>query len=197
MSRGIEIRANNITDVENLLAGQLRSQQPDTIKYALVNIIYWGYAKIGYRQNRIDAFMDNVSSFQIQAFQTLTSTNKIPTLRAIKEIGLPQYSGMSFITKILMFLKPNDYCVLDQQIAKLRDPASNKVLNDLVFGKKDAQIRISKHNEAVYDGWCHECLEISLKYFRGIYRVVDIERGFFNLIQQNRLLDAREIYNDA
>jgi hypothetical protein len=141
--------------------------------------------------------MGNVSSFQIKAFQTLTTTNKIPSMKAIKDIGLPQYSGMSFITKILMFLKPNDYCVLDQQIAKLRNPESHKVLNDLVLGKKDTQIRITKHNEAVYDCWRHECLEISLKYFTGAYRVVDIERGFFNLIQQNHLLDARVIYNDA
>jgi hypothetical protein len=96
-----------------------------------------------------------------------------------------------------MFLDPSDYCVLDQQLAKLRTPGSPKILNDLVFNQNATQIRITNHNESIYNGWCNECTEISQMYFQGTYRVVDVERGFFNLIQQNNLLDAQAIYNNA
>ena len=96
-----------------------------------------------------------------------------------------------------MFLNPSDYCVLDQQLAKLRTPGSPKILNDLIFRGNETQIRITNHNEAVYNGWRNECAAISQMYFQGIYRVVDIERGFFNLIQRNNLIDAQTIYNDT
>lgn len=193
----IEIKAQNMTEIETVIARQLRSQEVRIVKHGLANILYWGFAQIGYRQNRIDKFMNNISDQQIIKFQNLIKQNEMPTMRAIKSIGLPQYSGMSFVSKILMFLNPEDYCVLDQQLAKLRTPGSPKILNDLAFGNNETQIRITEHNETVYDGWRHECSVINQIYFHGRYRVTDVERGFFNLIQQDCLLDAKEIYNNA
>jgi len=193
----IEITAQNMTEVETALAAQLRSQEVSVAKYGLANVLYWGFAQIGFRQNRINDFMKNVSDRQIIAFQALIRPNEMPTMKAIKSIGLPQYSGMSFVSKILMFLNPSDYCVLDQQLAKLRTPDSPKVLNGLSFRQNETQIRITNHNEVVYNGWRNECSAISQMYFQGRYRVADVERGFFNLIQRNNLLDAQTIYNDA
>ncbi len=193
----IEIVAQNMTEVETQIRGQMRFQEVMVTKYGLANVLYWGFAQIGFRQNRIDDFMNNVLDHQIIAFQALMRQNEIPTMKAIKGIGLPQYSGVSFVSKILMFLNPSDYCVLDQQLAKLRTPGSPKVLNDLSFGQNENQIRITNHNEAVYNGWRHECSGISQMYFQGRYRVADVERGFFSLIQRNDLLDAQTIYNDA
>ena len=195
--RDIEIQAQSMIEVETEICRQLRSQEVRIIKYGLANILYWGFAQIGFRQNRIDNFMNNVSDRQIIAFRALIRANQMPTMRAIKVIGLPQFSGMSFVSKILMFLNPIDYCVLDKQLAKLRTPDSPKILNDLSFGQNQTQIRITDHNEAVYNGWRNECSAISQMYFQGRYRVADVERGFFNLIQRNNLLDARRIYNDA
>jgi hypothetical protein len=193
----IEITALNMTELETAIAGQLRSPEMNITKYGLANVLYWGFAQIGFRQNRIDDFMNNISDHYVMAFQALLRQNEMPTMKAIKTIGLPQYSGISFISKILMFLDPLAYCVLDQQLAKLRTPGSPKILNALVFGESETQIRITNHNEAVYNGWRNECATISHMYFQGIYRVVDIERGFFNLIQQNNLQNAKAIYNDA
>ncbi len=196
-NNGLEVEAQNMIEVEAVLAGQLRSQEVVTTKQGLANVLYWGYAQIGFRQNRIDDFMNNVSDQQIIDFQALITANNLPTMMAIKRIGLPQYSGISFISKILMFLNPVAYCVLDQQLTKLRTPDAPKILNELIFGQHETQIRVTNHNETVYNGWCGECSAISQTYFQGKYRVVDIERGFFNLIQQNHLLDAQAIYNDA
>lgn len=66
-----------------------------------------------------------------------------------------------------------------------------------LLGQKETQIRITGHNEAVYNGWRQECSSISQMYFQDRYQVVDIERGFFNLIQRNNLLDPQKIYKDA
>ena len=115
----------------------------------------------------------------------------------IKRIHIPQYSGISFVSKVLMFLDPMEYCVLDKQIASLRTQNVPKALSQLVFGTNETQIRISAHNEAVYDGWRKECLAVGTDYYNNEYRAVDIERGFFQLIQQGWLLDAQVIYNNA
>jgi len=192
-----EIAAQTMTAVETVIATQLRANAALMVKFGLANVLYWGYAQIGYRGKRVNDFMDNVTEQHITAFQRLITADVVPALVQIKNIRLPQYSGMSFISKILMFLHPKTYCVLDKQLAKLRTPGSPKILNDLVFGENETQIRITSHNEAIYNGWRNECAAISQIYFQGTYRVVDIERGFFTLIQQNHLLDAQTIYNNA
>jgi len=193
----VEVTAQNMGEVEAVLAGQLRSQEVVSTKRGLANVLYWGYAQIGYGGKRVNDFMNNVSDQQIIDFQSLINGDNIPTMMVVRRIRMPQYSGISFISKILMFLNPSAYCVLDQQLTKLRTPESPKILNGLVFTQNETQIRITNHNEVVYNGWCGECSAISQMYFQGNYRVVDIERGFFNLIQQNHLLAAQAIYNDA
>ncbi len=42
-----------------------------------------------------------------------------------------------------------------------------------------------------------QCRAISNAYFNGQHRVVDVERGFFNLIQQGHLQLAQVIYAAA
>jgi hypothetical protein len=196
-NNNLEITTQNIIEVEDVLADPMRSQDLLRIKYGLANVLYWGYAQIPYGKKRVQNFMSKISDQQITNFRDLIADNIMPTLTAVRQCHLPEYSGMSFISKILTFLNPDNFCVLDQQIAKLRTPGSPKFLNNLIFGGKETQIRITAHNEAVYNGWRNECAAISQLYFQGAYRVVDIERGFFNLIQQNNLLNAQTIYNNA
>ncbi len=196
-NNNIEIVAQNMTDVETVIAAQLRSQEGIITKHGLANVLYWGYANIGYQKIRVNDFLNKVTSQQVKDFQDLIDDAGMPTTTAVKSIGMPQYSGMSFVSKILMFLNPNDYCVLDQQLSKLRTLGSPKSLNRLKFKSTETQIRISWHNNEIYDEWRNECSAISRLYFQETYRVVDIERGFFNLIQNSDLLDARVIYNNA
>lgn len=194
---GIEIVANNMEEVEHVISGQLLSINTEEVRQGLANILYWGYANIGYRDVRVANLNNNITMEQIEAFQVLLGNGHIPTMAEIKRIQMPQYSGMSFVSKVLMFLNPVEYCVLDKQIANLRTHNGHKSLNHLVFRQNDTQIRISTHNETVYNEWRSECLAISIEYYDNEYRVVDIERGFFQLIQQGHLLDAQAIYNAA
>lgn len=192
-----EVNAGDISEVESVISGQLRSERITKVKYGLANVLYWGYANVGFRDIRVNRLLEKVSDHNIQQFQIIVLNNRMPSLIAIKKIGLPEYSGISFVSKILMFLNPESYCVLDKQIAKLRLEGSAKSLNSLKFKTKNTQIGITKHNENIYEEWCKECLNISRTYFDMKYRAVDIERGFFQLIQNGSLDVARRIYDNS
>ncbi len=112
-------------------------------------------------------------------------------------MGLPQFSGMSFITKIRMFLDPHNYVILDQQILKMKNYRIPTLLNEIAFGENETQIRISQKNIMVYNSWCGKCTDISDSYYEGRYRAADVERGFFNLIQKQKTRLATSILSSA
>ncbi len=113
-----------MVDAENVINGQLRSAHAEDVRHGLANILYWGYANVGDRDTRVADLNGNIAMGQIQAFQTLVANSCAPTMAEIKTIRIPQYSGMSFLSKVLMFLNPMEYCVLDKQIC----PPTNREL---------------------------------------------------------------------
>jgi hypothetical protein len=185
--------------VENHINVDLKSGIPIQVKYGLANVLYWGYAQIGYGKIRVQKIVNNVSSAQLEDFIGIVSNGNTPSLKDVHHIGMPEYSGMSFISKILMFLDPIHYCTLDQQISKLRNPpgASMNVLDDLNFPPNCTQIRVTCHNESVYENWRTKCSYISATYYNGSFRCADIERGFFALIQSGNESTAISILNNA
>jgi hypothetical protein len=156
-------------------------------------VIYWGYAQIGYRDHRVQRFRDQVVEDQLVAFVKLVAFGS-PGLGTIADLRLPQFSGISFVSKVLMFIDPERYCVLDKQLLKLGSGSGNRALHRVSAG---TQIRITTRNEGAYNDWRAECAEMSRRYFAGRYRVVDIERGFFHLVQSSRAHGASEIYAAA
>lgn len=183
----------DMRQVESAIASMLRASVLDRVRDGLANVIYWGYAQIGYRNERVRRFRDQVTKDQLHAFADLVSSGT-PRLTTIGALRLPQFSGVSFVSKVLMFLEPDHYCVLDKQLLKLGAGSGNRALHRVVAG---TQIRITIENENAYDSWRAECAAISRRYFAGRYRVVDIERGFFHLVQSKRVNAAREIYAAA
>ena len=190
----VEEKAKDMQDLEAIILKMLISPEQQQVKYGLANIIYWGNANADYKKYRTCQFYNNVTAAQLQKFQSTVVNQKMFDLRAIKKIGMPQYSGISFISKILMFLDPQQYCVLDRQIAKLANHSGTKAIHNL---KINTQLPVTIHNCKIYDQWCNECQKISNQYYSGKYRVVDIERGFFELIQKKGLSNAQMIYNAA
>jgi hypothetical protein len=182
-----------MSKVEELVQSDLRSGDPFLVKNGLSNVLYWGYAQIGYRDTRVKRFRDKVTPYQLEAgariFQDLVGDG----LMQIKGLGFPEFSGMSFISKIRMFLAPEDYVVLDQQILKINDTKSVTFLREISFRKNETQIRVNSKNVEVYRKWCKKCEEISQCYFDGTHRAVDIERGFFTLIQNQQVELAASI----
>lgn len=188
------VHAPNMAAVETAIRTMLVSANAQDVRHGLANVIYWGYAQIGYQNTRVQRFFAGAAEIHLCQFQALVATRGVPTLLEIKALKIPEYSGISFISKILTFLNPAQYCVLDQQLAKLADGHGACALHGLTRG---TQIRVSTHNQAVYDAWRAECQSISTRYFGGRYRVVDVERGFFHLIQTNQLELAQQVYAAA
>ena len=187
-----KVAAQDVYDLEVAIRAQLTARESSTVKDGLSNVLFWGYGQIGYQTNRVDRFRQQVNEAHLAAFQTLIQRGT-PTLSSIKKISMPEFSGVSFISKILAFLNPDEYCVLDWQIAKLAVASKEKALSGLE-GISGTQIRVTARNEAIYDGWRRECRTMSETYYRGKYRAVDVERGFFAFIQDGREDDARRIY---
>lgn len=189
----IQVEAPDIRVVEAAIGGMLVSHVAERVRDGLANVIYWGYAQIGYRDVRVARFRDGVTSNDLSRFQALVAAG-VPSLSQIKALKIPEYSGISFISKVLAFLDPAQYCVLDQQLARLGAGHGRSALHGLSRGTR---IEVTAHNEGVYDAWRAECSRISAQYFGGRHRVVDVERGFFQLVQTKQLQLAQQIYAAA
>ena len=143
---------------------------------------------------RTEAFFNGVNCDQLLRFKYLVLDGRVPSLEEIRKLSMPQFSGVSFISKILAFLDPERHCVLDLRLGRLRDPNGIKAIDRLVIGN---QIRVTDRNSKAYIDWCSECSEISGKYLKNNYRTVDIERGFFQMIGSGCIDLARKIYKHA
>lgn len=183
----------NMNKVEEFIGKDLKSGDYTFVKNGLSNVLYWGFAQVGYRDKRVGIFRKKVTQGQLHDAAILFKEIKGDALKKIWRIRLPQFSGMSFILKVRMFLDPTSYVILDQQILKMNEAPFHTVLKNIKFGDNETQIRISNNNASVYQEWCKKCRDISNLIFKGKYRAVDIERGFFTLIQKDRVHLAAEI----
>ncbi len=190
-----EVCHADMRDVEDCIREQLRDKKTRTVTEGLANVLYWGYANSpGRRVHRVEKFLQNVTEEMVDDFISVAESQETPGLFDIKKIGLPQFSGMSFVTKIVMFLDPDRHPVLDLKIAELFSQTSQfPPLKDLVFrkradfGKKaDTCIRITKKSECVYEKWASWCRDTAASVneesgsARSI-RAVDVERAVFAL----------------
>lgn len=191
----VPVLAANMAVVEAEIRTMLLSEEPAIAKHGLANVLYWGYAQVGYGSTRVKRFLQGVTETQIAHYQELVAEQGVPNLVQLRAIGMPQYSGISFLSKILTFLDPTNYCVLDLQLAKIGLAAGVRPLHELVI--HGTTINPTRHNQNLYNAWCEECIAISNAYFDGSYRAVDIERGFFQLIQSKNLRVAQTIYTAA
>ncbi|WP_286787679.1 MULTISPECIES: hypothetical protein [unclassified Pseudomonas] len=192
---GSPVHAANMAAVEAAIQTMLLSENPTIAKQGLANVLYWGYAQIGFGSTRVNRFLNNVTLAQIAQYQALVAAHGLPSLRQLKAVGMPEYSGISFLSKVLMFLDPTNYCVLDLQLAGMRNALGARSLHGLVV--HGTTIGATHHNQSIYDAWRAECAAISNVYFGGVYRTVDVERGFFQLVQAGNLPAAQAIYAAA
>ena len=85
------------------------SKDTQTLKFALANIVYWENINSGYCQKRIEKFLVEVKEDELEKAIELFGKIKGGSLRDIKDIGLPQFSNMSFVSKLRLFLDPENY----------------------------------------------------------------------------------------
>lgn len=192
--RNVEVTDGSLSQLEIFIYNLLTSEDLSKIKSGLANILYWGYARSGYRDYRVSQFLEGITDDQLSAFRDIIKKTKAPSLLQLKALGMPQFSGVSFLSKITAFLNPLERCILDLQIAKLKMPSGTRALDILTHG---TGIQASRKNQEIYLALCSEFRCISEVYFDGKCRAVDIERGFFNLIQNHGVDCARTLYETA
>ena len=187
----------SIQAVENKIRVDLKSGDLERVKNGLLNVLYWGYAQMGIRKTRVSRFREKVTDSRLLAAAQLFQTSASPPLLQIKKLGLPEFSGMSFVSKVRMFLDPHTSATLDFQIMKIRAECPYTVLSSIHLSVRSTQIPITAQNAEGYESWCKKMKEISERYFDGRFRAADIERGFFQLVQCGKVSLAAEILNEA
>lgn len=117
-----ERQHENMLDVEKYIGKLLSQEDPVDVMDGLSNILYWGYARQGRRHSKVSAFRSTMPSTddRLERFMEFVRSNPdaraAERLLALKRLGLPEFGQMSFATKILMFLDPDRYPVLDLKI---------------------------------------------------------------------------------
>lgn len=189
-----EITYTSMRDVENEIQRGLLTNDAESIKDGLSNVLYWGYARTGYRWVRVNRFRDNVTEAQLLHAGRLFRNIGDPGVQQIARLGLPEFSGLSFVSKTRMFLDPTKYVVLDRQLLKLREQERGNIFHDVTIAAKETRIRVSETNAKAYERWSNLCRQIAAKYFDGVgIRAVEIERGIFYLVQTKQARVAAEI----
>ncbi len=196
---GKEVCHENISQVEDKILSQLHSKNLQEVRDGLSNVLYWGYASrrregngpcdgyipmTGRQKDRIPKFR-KVNSVKISQFMEMTPVSTDPCLVRIRKINMPEYSGVSFVSKIRMFLDPENYPVLDKNIAEFGKQSGFPILTDLRIGNR---IDITNKSESIYKNWASWCRGIAqlvnceLSSCHQSLRVADVERGIYQLI---------------
>ncbi len=189
---------NQMYNVEKYIGDLLHSNKRKDVINGLLNVLYWGYFKYkGRAYNNINKFRKNIDRKKLHEFiqlvkQIKTSKNNIGTISTeqfILKIEIPQFR-MSFTSKILMFLDPKFYPVLDAKIANYIMNLCSSPLQGLKF---PSTIEINKKNACVYESWACWCREIADEVNkipdspRDDIRAVDVERALFSLANSNKI----------
>ncbi len=185
----------NMRAVEANIKADLICGDPERVKNGLSNVLYWGFARMDIRDIRVATFRKNVVDADVGAAASLFRATSSPPLTEIRKLGLPQFSGVSFVSKVRMFLNPHESATLDRQIMKIHKARPNTVLAKVTV--YPTKIPITAQNAEAYELWCRRMVEISTRYFGGDFRAADIERGFFHLVERGETPLAGEILGNA
>lgn len=176
-------------ELENYLQARLLSMNSSEVKCALANIVYWGNINAGYCMFRVKKFLGDITENQVQRAIDLFPNIEDDGLADIKRIGLPQFSNMSFVSKLRMFLDTANYVTLDKKLLKLKQVHMRTFFSNIK--EYPTYIPIDKHNRKQYSIWSKMCRETANNYFRG-YKIIaaDVERGIFYLVDHGKVNTA-------
>lgn len=152
----------------------------------LSNVLYWGHANADYRWTRVQNFRESVNIAQIIQFSRAVNGLLDPGLVRIKKIGMSEFGYMSFVSKVRMFLDPDNYPVLDRRIANfVIEPATHFPPLQNIKSKSSNVIDITGPKEQKYMNWalwCRGIADIVKPLSSSKLRAVDVERGIFQFV---------------
>jgi len=117
-----------------------------SLKDGLSGIFYWGHYRAGFRDHRVTKFRTIVADMDLQSANEAIRVLDGTGLTSLKQLALPQFSNMAFITKLRTFLDPERYCVLDSKIANLTPLA-------IRLKRQRTYIPINAQNDRAYRWW--------------------------------------------
>ncbi len=187
--RHLPMKHPTMRELEDSVRNQLLTASPQRVKDGLSNVLYWGHLSAGGR-GRDENFRRKVSIGQIRKAMALFRMLQGPGLKELAKLKLPEYSQLSFLSKLRMFLDPTQHVVLDLQLARLQNARANTLFRRLkLYAKPDQQARYipsTQRNVDVYRDWCALCVRTARKELPGKGAIaVDVERGIFHLAQSN------------
>ena len=185
-------------EVEGYIGELLRSGERERIKDGLSNILYWGWARRkGLQRSWVKNFRCKVEVDQLVEFAEIAGSLSGPGLVRLREIELPLFSRMSFVSKIRMFLDPISYPVLDLKIADFAKSERFPPLKCLKAYPK--YIPITVHNEKIYGCWASWCRAVAEQVNSEPtapcknLRAVDVERAIFQLASCDQTTEAWQL----
>jgi hypothetical protein len=184
---GCERQFSTIRELDTYLQGCLHSDNMQNLTDGLSGIFYWGHYRAGYRDYRVARFRSNITDVRLQRAVEIFPKVEGAGLMALKTLGLPEFSNMAFTTKLRMFLDPEHYCVLDKKIATLA-PLASRLRQQPTF------IPVNEHNQQAYRWWVDACSSLASQIQN--FRPVDVERGFFCLIEREQIGLAERLLSD-
>ena len=196
--------------VEGCIGRLLRSDDLRDVRDGLSCVLYWGFARQGVRDHRVSDFRGRVESpadERLARFsESVRHMSRMPPsaaefLVALKRLKLPQFSQMSFTTKILMFLDPDSYPVLDLRIAKAY--ANRPEFPPLQGLTIRTSIPLTAKNRTCYGEFACWARRIAARV-NGIsgsprhdLRAVDVERALFTLVDRGQDDKARVLLEES
>ena len=193
-----EITHENMIEVEREIRKQLFSVGLEGVKDGLSNVLYWGYATYpGRRNNRVQRFRRKVTESQLAIFSHVARNMQGTGLINIETIELPHLVLMPFVSKIRMFLDPDNYPALDNQIADFANLENFPPLNGLRIYTYN--IPVTFHNEQKYEEWASWCRDTAMAVNaysdspRQDLRAADIERGIVQIAKSGRRFRVLQI----
>lgn len=189
--KGKEILFNGMRELEDYLKNGLVSNDLETVKFALANIVYWGNINSGYCQNCTQKFLNGITDKKLECAINLFSKIEGDGLKELKKIGLPQFTNMSFISKLRMFLDPETYVTLDRKLLKIKTSGVQTLFDNI--SEQQTYIPINQQNCNGYLLWCKKCKQTAKACENEEVIAVDVERGIFHMVDEGEIHQAAMI----
>ncbi len=184
----------------------LMSGNENDLMVGFLSVIFWGYVSGSDGVVRTARALGKVRSFRDgRAGQTPTSKNELVLSltraresvvqkdygKALYQLMSIKYLGMSFASKVVMFMNPSQTAIYDSVIAERL--SKHESLNSLYIKTLGATEKEKIKQCSTYEKWCDFCFQTAEDLNRHkacwtdwdnqskSFRAVDVERSFFAL----------------
>ncbi len=182
----------------------LNGNSDEDLLHGLASTVFWGYASGADGRFHVARAVAKTKALA-KGYRNVPAQHRSDILRCLrtardrmkagnteeallKAMGI-KFLGMSFASKVLMFMDPSKTAVYDSIIGKRLSNGSNKTLRDMAVSTSLSTNR--KKQAKAYARWCAYCVEEAAKMNQvgkrwkdwdnseQAWRAVDVERAFF------------------